>query len=38
MQKIFFNLSTVMNSVKRYTIDFSIDHDKASAIGHILLD
>jgi hypothetical protein len=27
-----------MNSAKRYTVDFSIDHDKASAIGRILLD
>jgi len=27
-----------MNSVKRYAVDFSIDHDKASAIGRILLD
>jgi len=27
-----------MNLVKRYTVDFSIDHDKASAIGRILLD
>ncbi|MFX0206831.1 MAG: hypothetical protein ACFFDT_12665 [Candidatus Hodarchaeota archaeon] len=27
-----------MNSVKRYTVDFSINHNKASAIGRILLD